>query len=583
MEDHDQNPSTAQGLLRILIYEESVEVCEEILAAIRGAGYAVKAAQAKDPTQLDKALSAGRWDVIIASSGADDARLQAIAGTVAGAAGSTPLLMAVGTLTTAALARALRSGARQVLALEDTDCIRLAVDQVLPGRGTSSNSVEPAATQIPLAVPAAGTAGGHDLLTGLYSHQYLMEIFDGVAEQAPDAGCHNALLYVTLDRFEDLHRDLGEAGSGLIISELGNLIRLGIDAGDIPVRTRDATFAVLTRNKSREQVDQMAKALLESVRAREFETPGRVIHATFSIGVGLFGHEECTLEHVMSQAALACEVAQGESGGQFHVYDDAADAKLRSARESGVEHQIRTALQKGRFRMVFQPIVNLHATPGENYEILLRMLDDHGHEMLPGEFMSAATQANLMPEIDRWVIRSGLERLKERQGQLKETRFFIKLDPQTLADGTFLPWLSQQLRDSRVTGDRLVFEVSEACAAKDASELGKAIAGLCELHCKVALEHVGRSSDALSIIKDTAVDYIKIDGSLTHDLSTNEPHQIKVKTLIENARATGKRTIVAFVEDARSLSFLWRWGADFIQGHYVQRPDAQLQYSFEEP
>lgn len=589
--DNQDNKSAARGAsrpLQVMIFEASMEACKQIAEAVRDAGYPLKAAHLKDMSQLDKALAGAQWDLIIGSTGASDAQLLQLARTVTSSGADIPVLLAMETITTPDYARALRAGARHVLVTTDRECARLAIQQAMTrGRGPQPSAAAGgistgSADSGTLVGDTSGTAGGHDLLTGLFSHQYLVEIFDTIADQRTDGDRYNGLLYIKLDRYEEIHGELGDAGGGLVIADLGNVIREALEAGDIPVRVRDATFAVVVSDKTREHIERMAGALLKRIGEHTFDMPGRSVQVTCSMGVGLFGQEPCTLEDVISKASLACEVAQGEGAGQLHIYDQVADAKLRSARESGVENQIRDALEHGRFRMVFQPIVNLHANPGETYEILLRMIDDRGHEMLPGEFMSAATQANLMPEIDRWVIRHGLEKLKERQGQQKETRFFIKLDQQTLADADFLPWLSQQLRDSRITGDRLVFEICEGCVEQQA-DLQKAIDGLHELHCQCALEHVGRNADAIDVIKTMVVDYVKIDGSLTHDLATNEQHQAKVKLLVENARATGKRTIVAFVEDARSLSFLWRWGADFIQGHYVQRPDAQLQYAFEEP
>lgn len=589
MENHNKKATShsEHRPLQVVIYDESVDAGKQITEAIRGAGYPVKATHLKDSAQLDNTLDSSQWDLIIGSTRASDAQLQRLARTMASRGADIPLLLATDAVTNPDYARALRAGARYVLVLTDTECARLAIQQALTYGGGRRASGFADTVSIAtfggdtLAGDNSGTAGGHDLLTGLFSHQYLMEIFDTFADQRTEGGHYNGLLYIKIDRFEEIHGELGDAGGGLVIADLGNVISAALDAEDIPIRVRDTTFAVLVSDKTREHIDRMATDLLQRVREHKVEVPGRSIRVTCGMGVALFGQEPCTLEEVISKASLACEVAQGEGACQLHIYDQVADAKLRSARESCVEHQIRDALRHDRFRMVFQPIVNLHAKPGETYEILLRMLDGRGHEMLPGEFMSAATHANLMPEIDRWVIRHGLERLKERQGQQKETRFFIKLDQLTLADQAFLPWLSQQLHESRITGDRLVFEICEGYVT-NGEALQKAIDGLHELHCQCALEHVGRASNAVNVIRSAPVDYAKIDGSLTHDLATNELHQAKVKALIQNARTTGKRTIVTFVEDARSLSLLWRWGADFIQGHYVQRPDTQLQYAFEE-
>ncbi len=578
------NGPEARPPLHAIVFEPSATICKEIQEALAASGYLIKAIQVTSLGELEEALAAGHWDLIIGSYTLAETELTQVTRWLAERGEPTPVVLAEYEINAATYAKALRGGARHLLGLHDPDCTRLVFERETgPGAGGAPSADAPPAPvhKAPQSVPDGHShAGSHDLLTGLYSHLYLFDAFDAAVAEPPGAEQFNALLHIKLDHFDHAQDQLGEAGGDLVLSEFANLMRGVITAQDTPARIRDETFAILVKNRSRDEIRQLAATLRDRVRDNHFMILGQVFKGSCSIGVCLFGEGNNHLDHVVSRAALACEVAQGEGNGQIHIYDQTTDAGLRAAMEHSQEERLRAALKEDRLATVFQPIVNLHATPGDNYEVLLRLTDERGREALPGEFMSAAHEANLLPDIDRWVIRHSLQKLIEREA--KRTCLFIKLDQQTLADTTFLPWLSQQLRDHGVPGDRLVFEVSEAVAAKQADAFQWLLQGLHEVHCLCVLEHAGRTANALALIKRLAVDYIKIDGALTHDLAQSELHQTRVKSLIQRAKADGKRIIVPFVEDAKSLSLLWRWDVDYIQGNYVQRPEAKLNYVFDE-
>jgi EAL domain-containing protein (putative c-di-GMP-specific phosphodiesterase class I) len=264
------------------------------------------------------------------------------------------------------------------------------------------------------------------------------------------------------------------------------------------------------------------------------------------------------------------------------LFDEKTDAQASKESDKKWEHTIRAALNENRFRLVFQPIVNLHSKPAENYEILLRMLDEDNKEILPGEFMSAAEHSGLMPELDRWVVNNALTELADRRGAGKDTTFFIKLSGMTLNDKGFPPWLSKQLNSIKLPGDSIVFEISESLAIRYPTQIKKFINWLKVLHCRSALDHFGTHPQSLDLMKELSADYLKIDRSFMHNLSGNKENKDKVKSIVGTAHALNKLTIAEFVQDANCLSVLWQCGVDYIQGYFLQRPDTAMMYEFSE-
>ena len=103
--------------------------------------------------------------------------------------------------------------------------------------------------------------------------------------------------------------------------------------------------------------------------------------------------------------------------------------------------------------------------------------------------------------------------------------------------------------------------------------------GLAELHCKVALSQFGCSLNPFNTLKHLQVDFVKVDGSFSQDLS-NPDNQEALKTLLASLHAQAKLTIVPYVESASVLATLWQAGVNYIQGYYLQGPSQSMNYDF---
>ena len=200
--------------------------------------------------------------------------------------------------------------------------------------------------------------------------------------------------------------------------------------------------------------------------------------------------------------------------------------------------------------------------------------------ILPQEFIPVAEQTSLMPDIDRWVIRHALQRLAEEHAKNKQTNFFIKLSGYSLNDPGLLPWLSEQIKEYRVSGDTVVFELDDTSAFMHRNETKAFIAGMKQLHCKIVLEHFGRSPNSIKNLKHLDVDFLKIDGEMINSLASDSQYQDSVKSIIQTAHSMGKLTIAEFVQDANSLALLWQFGVNYIEGNFLQEPSTELEYDF---
>ena len=248
--------------------------------------------------------------------------------------------------------------------------------------------------------------------------------------------------------------------------------------------------------------------------------------------------------------------------------------------ESIWRDKLEIAVKEDRFVTVFQPIVNLCAEPGENYEALLRMLDENDQEILPGAFIGVAEKVGLMSQIDHWVIKHTIETINERNQAGVKTCFFVKLSESSLVDKSFISWLADQLQKNKIPERSLVLEISEALSVKH-PQLTKALfQSLHQLNCLSALDHVGTEDSQDTRWTTFDLSFIKLSGRLIRDLASNQDSQKSVTFIAAQAKARKIKTVAQFIQDTTSLSFLYQHGINYIQGYYLQRPEATLNYNF---
>lgn len=419
-----------------------------------------------------------------------------------------------------------------------------------------------------------------DLLTGLYNRQYFLEMLEtSVTKAAADAE-HSALLYISLDNFDDIRNTVGIAASDLVLGDYAKHLSELVEEPDIIARFGDRIFSVLLHNRSSNEVMEIAEKLRKSVENCISEASGQSVTATASIGVSLINENSPSSQEILARAEIARNLARDSGGNSCHLHNIVADEKASIEHNEQWREKIKNALAADGFFFVFQPIVSLHGDPTANYEVLLRMHGQEEKEILPAQFLNAAEQSELMPNIDRWVIENTIKVIAAEKQKGNEPNFFIKVSNDTLNDQELLPWLSDQLKTYRVTGSNMVFEINEAGAMLQLTNTKKLISGLKQLHCRVVLEHFGTGLNSMKTLKHLDVDILKIDGSLIQNLSADNENQERVKEITQTAHSMGKLTIAEFVQDANSLAVLWQCGVNYIQGYFLQEPSTSLDYDF---
>jgi EAL domain-containing protein (putative c-di-GMP-specific phosphodiesterase class I) len=218
---------------------------------------------------------------------------------------------------------------------------------------------------------------------------------------------------------------------------------------------------------------------------------------------------------------------------------------------------------------VQQPVASLQGDDPSMYDVLVRMVDTAGKEVLPAEFMSAAERNDLLKNIDRWVVGASLSFAAQR----KPGCLFVRLSRDTVTDGSFFDWLDNHVRSSRAEPQRLCFQVPEEVTATHITQAQQLATSLKQRGFRFALEAFGSGRDPLGLLATMPLDFVKIDGALVQNLAGDAELQNKVRMLVEAATKRNVQTIAERVENANTMAVLWQLGVQYIQGYFVNAPE----------
>lgn len=415
-----------------------------------------------------------------------------------------------------------------------------------------------------------------DLVTGLFNRSHFLELLDAACARAVNAGQPSSLAYLRLDRYAQLHADLGLAGLDRLLADLASLLRGEFPADALLARFADDAFTVLQPGVTPKQAQSGLAALLKKVEAQLFEVAERTVQLTLSIGVA--GLNETTTKAQMAiERAHRCVDGQAV-GNVLKLYDPVEELAAEASRGSVVA-MIRHALEKGSFRLLFQPIISLRGDSTEHYEVLLRLIDPQGTEVPPADFLAAASEAGLAETIDRWVILNAIQRLAAHRAKGHDTRLFVHLSAASLQDPTLLPWLGTTLRAAHLPAEALIVQLDEADATVYLKQARALVEGLAALHGQSALIHFGCSLNPFNTLRHLPVNYVKIDNSFIRGLAEEEGLE-NLKALLNSLHAQARPSIVLGIESASVLATLWQAGVNYIQGHYLQAPSPAMDYDF---
>ncbi|MGI9245382.1 MAG: EAL domain-containing protein, partial [Steroidobacteraceae bacterium] len=408
-----------------------------------------------------------------------------------------------------------------------------------------------------------------DPRTGLLLRASFLEAATERAAAPLKAGLRS-LAYVAPDGFDLIERSHGPLAAEGALEGIARRIREQLQPGDLASRVAPRGICILFERGNARDRDSWIERLLERIAASPLEAGQVKISLSCSAGVAALQPHGDELQAPLERAVQSQRAASAAGGNRgLHAAQPGARQEADAA-DLQWAARIKAALLANRFLLAQQPIASLLGEDRPMFDLLVRMVDESGHELLPSEFIGAASRTDLMKPIDRWILGAALAFCSAQQPH----RVFVRLSADSLHDASLGAWLQQQLQSSGVAPEAIVIGIPEELALANPREAQALHATLGSLGVEFALEHFGTAGEeSIGLLDQVPPRYAKIDGALMQGLTNDVALQERVRRLVEAARTRGLVTIAERVEDANTMAVLWQLGVEFIQGYFVRAPE----------
>jgi len=406
----------------------------------------------------------------------------------------------------------------------------------------------------------------NDVLTGLPNRTMFQQQLDHAFRISAGSGGLFALHCLDLDQFKAINDTLGHpAGDSLLIEAAQRLQHAA--RGHFVARLGGDEFVVLqTVGEDRDAIDRLARDILGAV-ARPLTLDGNEVVPSTSIGIAIApqdGEESGTL---LRSADLALYRAKEAGRGTYAFFEESLNERAQQRRQ--LEADLRLALERGEFELVYQPLFDLEQNRICSFEALLRWRHPERGVVPPDEFVSVAEDTGLILSIGAWVIR---EACAQAVRWPDHVRVAVNVSAVQFHRGLLGETILHALADSGLVANRLEVEITESIFLDGGETTLRLLHSLRALGVRIALDDFGIGYSSLSYLQSFPFDKLKIDRSFIQNLLTRDGASAIVHAITELANALGIETTAEGVEETAQLMELRAHGCSSVQGYLFAEP-----------
>jgi len=411
----------------------------------------------------------------------------------------------------------------------------------------------------------------HDTLTDLPNRIALQKRI----EEGIESGTPGAVLFLDIDHFKYVNDNFGHHTGDQMIKGVGSALRgMMRDFSGGLFRLGGDEFAIHLPGSLRQDAIQVAERALETVQHYRFQPNGDkgISNLSTSIGIALYPFHGADITGLLSNVDIAMYQAKEHGRNRYVLFDQGSDNMRSTHKRVHWAKKLRDAIDDDRLVLYSQPVVRLTDQKPMHHEILLRIRDDDGKIIMPGNFIEIAGSLGLIRELDMRVVEKLLLYMHQNNLMGKKLRYFVNLSRVSISDQNWIKRFISMLSISKADPSQLVFEITETAAMSEIDVTLNFIRKLKDMGSRFALDDFGAGFSSFYYLKRFEVDYLKIDGSFIRDLAVEESNQVFVKALNDVAKGMHKQVIAEWVETPEVLKLLQDMGAQYGQGYLFKQP-----------
>ena len=410
----------------------------------------------------------------------------------------------------------------------------------------------------------------HDLLTDLPNLTLFKDRLGQVLAHSQRTGRNAAVLYVDIDRFKNINDTLGHSIGDKLLAAMAERLISTFRSGDTVARAAGDEFIVALADMGQAEDALLAARKLADALAAPFSVGEREFFVTASMGVSVYPQDSDDPETLIRNAETAMYQAKEYGVNAFRLFTPAMHAI--AVKRLLLESDLRKALERDEFVVLYQPIVNLGSGKVVGAEALVRWKHPVLGLIPPADFIYLAEETGLIEPLGERVLQTACEQSRRwHVGGLSPMRVCVNLSPQQFANGGLAKMVDKIIREKNLEPASLELEITESLVTKDADAALRSLRELRQMGVRLTLDDFGTGYSSLSLLKNFPIDTLKIDRSFVQQMSVDPYDKAIADTIITLGHSLRLNVIAEGVETRAQLILLRHAGCDEVQGFYFSR------------
>ena len=413
----------------------------------------------------------------------------------------------------------------------------------------------------------------YDPLTGLANRRLFKNRLEKAVKSVMRSGTSMALMFIDMDQFKRINDTLGHDAGDMLLKEVAHRLNATVRENDTVSRIGGDEFTILLTD-----IHQTADALVVAEKilhalAKPIRIKGQDIVTTVSIGITLTPDDSTDVNTLMKNADLAMYRAKELGRNNFQFFSE--DMNHSILEHLAMEKEIKEAIQRDQFTLMFQPKVSLFDYSVTGVETLIRWEHPEKGMITPDRFIPVAEETGQILDIGSWVLEQSCRQISSliRNEVLPASaKVAVNLSAKQFAD----PQLATQIRNvieaSSIPPECLELEITESTLMDDVETAIHIMQEIKKTGVSIAIDDFGTGYSSLAYIKRFPIDVLKVDRSFVMDIPEDKNDMAITAAVIAMAHKLSLEVVAEGVETQEQLHFLRRNNCDEGQGYLFSRP-----------
>ena len=421
-----------------------------------------------------------------------------------------------------------------------------------------------------------------DSLTRLPNRQSFMDRLDREVRLAQRETRQLAVLFMDLDGFKAINDTMGHNTGDLILQWAADRLQKSIRPNDMVSRAKDDKtevelarlggdeFTALIPNITRPEEALLVAHRIRELMRRPFMLDGREVVLTASIGIALYPGDGEDAASLLKHADTAMYHAKdkGRDNCQFYC----SSLTQRAQQRLNLESNLRQALTREEFSLVYQPQLDLVSGRIQSIEALIRWNHPEQGTISPMDFIPLAEENGLIVPIGEWVLRTACTDAARWQAAGKGLRVAVNLSPMQFKDPNLVKTVFEILGQTGLAPELLELEVTEGAVMEDSGATLITLEALSVGGVQIALDDFGTGYSSMNYLKRMPLNNLKVDQSFVQGLPHDRENHAIVRAILSLAKNLGFSVTAEGVETLEQAEALKSLSCNTLQGFYFSRP-----------